>query len=1614
MRKAAAQRAEKAPASAAAKAGARPVAGEATAPPSRAAWRTFALGGAGLDPEASATWRAMALGISRAGDAAERDAEAVASGVAEPPRLSAPPPSLPPGWSERLGSARGLALSEQRRLPPALRAAASRVRVHTGAGAARTSRALHANAFALGGHIGFAAGRIDDDATLAHEVAHVALSAGDRRAVLRGDWMLHPDVFAQDGPERALYRAVLAALHGGLGDTTREGFMASAQAHLAPVAAEWGDDAAAAMLQARLTTCLSMTVVAADGLPHDTFDLLAAFAVLQRHAGVDEISELGVSLGLYLLLRTLAEDIAVRLTPALTPDWESAVDAAAAGQTMTLQAGLRTTTSDEKLYRLELDGTLTALADARQTLILLTPPDDAPQRERIAQLSRRALLLQAAIDDLRSGRGSSAAGDLPARMARVGERIAAIRGTASDESRTVSELGNDASLLATRTIEPESELGWSGGDEILPEQAFAATADSATTSMLAQASSGAATAHAGADALRAELVPANPTYTLDEFAAIYRRWFAFFSPEQERADPIFTMLLAMFDAEAMADASTGRAWRTWPEAERRRLLEQATPWSLTGVPSGLSSFSGAAARAIMLSVFLPMIEDRLGRASGADFEAAMPRATAATLTASGSATSPGLELSAGFATGGGRREDATTATVRLATETAGRFRDVAASPSTGPGANAIDYGRLLGADPARLRNPDALLVGVRGTTAAEGWSYLVDVVDPVTGEPIAREHRVMPLEVARYLMERRRVEALTARRFVPTVPGTAGGTPRPIGDAAVRSRGLEAATGTNAEVLVGATPSMAPRVAANARSLTASRARGTSAPGAGELISACEAYLNGYFATRDGMEWRLAGVLILANIEHGIERDVREAFDPARLAKAAAFAAAVTTGMAILGTLGPAGQIASAGVRGYMAANNCSPLASLAGIMAWLRLVGDVESHRRARAVAMVSRPIVADLQNLLDEVASNVASRAASEAFSRLRERRPSTAAELVESMGEIARDPAARGPMQAAIDAEMQALRDAGRTDSDEYRMYAAMQARVLGAARPATADAPLVDVRSADTARVAALDWHPRTAAERAVLEAEIPTDLRGRVRFVDDPLLSGTTTRVVLGENEVRIHAGPNARAEDIRAHVEVAREQSRFVGVLGRLRALVDRIRTAISGRPGHGTRGREAQLEVEKLERMLSDAESARDDLERRSADLTRVPDAEARAALERHIESIEAQIALHARDMLSLEAGRGFVAATDAAATVRDSLTRAGVGAPAARRFVAATRSSGHLDALADLMNAGVYARLSSAGMTPERAVEILAEPGGYAALVRADRNPASPDAMRLLGRSTAEAMRDARRTEARADVGTSPADRIRGEWGVGADGRFADAELLASTGLSVRQVRNRAGSASETTTPRIVWRWRRYLDGFDTADRTRMNSDANFRRWAQRGYQANLNRDVSSPLEAGAVAAVGASPNNAGFDAGGRSTYDYREWVDDTGNFMRSRVDATRRPRGASDLYDATTRPDGIRPRDDGGFDVIEHKHLSGADRTLNDSIQLRAQREMASEVGRGRHVLVLSSDLGVSGALPTVDVSRTLASAPDCDIFFYDGTRITHRYDASRTPPWQPYSS
>ena len=105
--------------------------------------------------------------------------------------------------------------------------------------------------------------------------------------------------------------------------------------------------------------------------------------------------------------------------------------------------------------------------------------------------------------------------------------------------------------------------------------------------------------------------------------------------------------------------------------------------------------------------------------------------------------------------------------------------------------------------------------------------------------------------------------------------------------------------------------------------------------------------------------------------------------------------------------------------------------------------------------------------------------------------------------------------------------------------------------------------------------------------------------------------------------------------------------------------------------------------------------------------------------------------------------------------------------------------------------------------------------------------------------------------------------------------------------------------------------------------------------------------------------------------------------------------------------------TRPDGIRPHPhDRGFDIVEHKHMAGTERVLNDSIQFRAQREMAYYNGqKGVHEIVMTSDFPYEAdTTPPVAPSKPLGV--ESKVFYADirTGQVTHVWENGAWRQWK----
>ncbi|NJO78628.1 MAG: hypothetical protein HC827_08900 [Cyanobacteria bacterium RM1_2_2] len=158
--------------------------------------------------------------------------------------------------------------------------------------------------------------------------------------------------------------------------------------------------------------------------------------------------------------------------------------------------------------------------------------------------------------------------------------------------------------------------------------------------------------------------------------------------------------------------------------------------------------------------------------------------------------------------------------------------------------------------------------------------------------------------------------------------------------------------------------------------------------------------------------------------------------------------------------------------------------------------------------------------------------------------------------------------------------------------------------------------------------------------------LPPDLRDQIPIHVDPTLTGNTVRVhYTRENgvitNIHMRVGPNATQRDIELHVQTARMMQRYSGFSGRIRMLKERIQNWVSrnGEPPVGSRAWEAQLEIDKLPRIIDDRleQLSRGDL-----------DPATEAALQADIENLEQQLARHQQtlDEMDTDPGVGFVAA--------------------------------------------------------------------------------------------------------------------------------------------------------------------------------------------------------------------------------------------------------------------------------------------------------------------------------------------------------------------------------
>jgi hypothetical protein len=775
--------------------------------------------------------------------------------------------------------------------------------------------------------------------------------------------------------------------------------------------------------------------------------------------------------------------------------------------------------------------------------------------------------------------------------------------------------------------------------------------------------------------LRGKIVPESPTYTLAEFAGVHKRWYAFQSKAQEEQDPNVRLALDLM----------------------------GEPYKLMGMDIGNAAVAAEAgiARGMFMNMAVDVLDKSLGGGSSTQFGGQIARqGPTRQAKVGGTAQAPEYDYGELYPAGshapgrsgevGSRKDLAST----RASETATGFSAVSMLPADLQPAAARGAGLTAG--------PDVPLVGMRKVDAQEGWSYLVSVFGgPARDTLVAREHKVVPPDVANYLLARQQQLRTLEQLHVPRVGGASfkgrpiGGTP--LGSTATRGGGVEAAGATATERYLGGelSPKAPDEVADLQKTLTEQRAATGVRPGLGApsskpqdavglLVGDLRRYLDAFFGERQDLAWRLAAIFHIANEEHQVGAQLMKLLEAGTIADMITEAIKISAAMMALQMLGPLGAIAAAAYAGYLRSQGVSSVTALITIASFCHSAGDADSLTRARAWAYMARNVADDAAELFE----NMVTSPVTAGMHALAGKTPATPRELADGLAPLMKDPAARKALLADLDARIEKLQDAqakSGTVDPELPGLLAFRDGLMGRSTPEgtkAADEALIGAQS--DVRVEKLAGeHTRSKLDVAAMQGALG-DLAAHVPLVENSALTGNEVRVRYNDaGGLRVEVGPKAQPEHVRRHVETVRALRRYEGVTGRMLRLVSKVRQLITGHPAYKTAGFEAKLEVQKLRSIITELEANKAAIEAKADRLTggaKIDLSVEAAAIGKEIANLEGQVARHEANVDSYAAGRGFVAAEDTTPPSKGAETRAEAlraravaAAPAARGALAA-----------------------------------------------------------------------------------------------------------------------------------------------------------------------------------------------------------------------------------------------------------------------------------------------------------------------------------------------------
>jgi len=894
----------------------------------------------------------------------------------------------------------------------------------------------------------------------------------------------------------------------------------------------------------------------------------------------------------------------------------------------------------QSLLMLELEALVQELVNLRNQYSPSDPQDlqRENQLER-SDLARRAVLVNNKLLELMDSGNATTPTPLDESVKDI---LSKIRKTAQSEEKTLEALGDRKSLLAAQPLnlgvrvdDPYfKESGLSEEVEALqiqPGHAFPKTTARIMTDTQRELAD---RINKQSDMLQEQMnkiVPPHKDskYNLKEFAQVYKHWFGLLGIEKEKMSIARSGVLQLWQgihsATAIGTLSySGDMMTAWL---RYYMMQQALPLLGLFVSTGIDR------------EFNRVIDmQRLRRSQTLSGKSASDaRYEFAELYDKQTRSRWGEEASR-FNVG-----------TQQSKKTAEKFSSVAKLPK---------FLQTQGAFQLNVTPQPLPIQGLRTVEAKEGWSYLVEIPDYFSGRTIAYEHKVATPEVAEYLLAyRQHVRTLrphSAKVRVPS-PKKQGYTmvQKPVGGSA-----FEGAPSAQKGIL-----DRADLQARKSIGMPSRLCQDQPAHGSVLVQKALMDYLD-YFFKQSDPALRMAAIFHIMNVEHKIGKVFVKMLEPEEIAKVLGMAFGMGFGLSVLGRLGPIGQILSVGIGKGMKVSGGSDITAALTVAAFLKEASSVENFTEARMMGYIGLPIVMDIKQLFESAISAPAAMAGQKAadatitfvINRINKKPPATIAEAAELGRQIAQaSPEARQDMLAAIDSYLADLQAQGVGKNQSNQDYDIMIAFRNSLKSQSTIDQALdpfttkLKYETPEKSKFPFVDpnFRLRTAGERAKL-LEAMGDLAGKVQLIEDPTLTGKdrgTVRVYYSGRKVRIHVGMEATAKDIKFHMPVVHTLRKYEGVLGGIRILVRRALYLIGIRISqHGTLSNEAKLEIQKLKAIRDDLLAQQDAID---LNARRLIDKDiSRDVIDQHIIDIQKQILEHMRNLDSMEAGVGFIAA--------------------------------------------------------------------------------------------------------------------------------------------------------------------------------------------------------------------------------------------------------------------------------------------------------------------------------------------------------------------------------